>query len=442
MTSVPSPVSSTLIVHSSAGRTWSGSSEAAPSEITVGCSGTLESAPYSVSPRLLRLQVDRVARRDERRDVGDRVVDDVAVAVALDVQRLVEVHRRRRVDRDERAGRSGRGRAAAGRGRGRGRRLTSSGNSGVTWSSSWMRAIPVAQLRAPRPVVGARTWTTRLAACQHPSQAKPVRPALACRRADPAAAERGQDSRPARQAARPRHALLPALGDARRQVLDALVELCRGGPRAGRAPPWASPPRLADLVARNADLPSAPTARADHVYSGVLYDALDLPGLPADARRRATSRVAIVVLAVRDGPPRRPHPGVPALRRRLAARPRPGGGRLARRTSAVGARGPRPRAARRPQVHDVRRVLAARARPRPAGGHRAGAPRVGRPAHGGQSLQQGHQGPAGARPAGGRREPRVGARPGRRPLERLGWTVEAGAPGRSGTPIDVVVTEV
>ena len=25
-------------------------------------------------------------------------------------------------------------------------------------------------------------------------------------------------------------------------------------------------------------------------------------------------------------------------------------------------------------------------------------------------------------------------------LERLGWTVEAGAPGRSGTPIDVVVT--
>jgi cytoplasmic iron level regulating protein YaaA (DUF328/UPF0246 family) len=27
-------------------------------------------------------------------------------------------------------------------------------------------------------------------------------------------------------------------------------------------------------------------------------------------------------------------------------------------------------------------------------------------------------------------------------LERLGWTVEAGAPGRSGTPIDVVVTEV
>jgi hypothetical protein len=45
VTSVPSPVWSTLIVHSSAGHTWSGSSEAAPSEISGGCSGTLESAP-------------------------------------------------------------------------------------------------------------------------------------------------------------------------------------------------------------------------------------------------------------------------------------------------------------------------------------------------------------------------------------------------------------
>ena len=44
-TSVPSPVSSTLIVHSSAGRTSSGSSEAAPSLSTVGWSGILESAP-------------------------------------------------------------------------------------------------------------------------------------------------------------------------------------------------------------------------------------------------------------------------------------------------------------------------------------------------------------------------------------------------------------
>ncbi len=50
---------------------------------------------------LARLDVDRVAGLHERRDVGDRVVHGVAVAVALDVQRLVEIHRVRRIDRDE-----------------------------------------------------------------------------------------------------------------------------------------------------------------------------------------------------------------------------------------------------------------------------------------------------------------------------------------------------
>ncbi len=45
VTSVPSPEPSSRIVHSSAGRTWSGSSDAAPSESDFGCSGTFESAP-------------------------------------------------------------------------------------------------------------------------------------------------------------------------------------------------------------------------------------------------------------------------------------------------------------------------------------------------------------------------------------------------------------
>ena len=52
VTSVPSPVASTLMVQSRAGHTWSGSKEAAPSEISGGCNGTRESAPYSVIPRL------------------------------------------------------------------------------------------------------------------------------------------------------------------------------------------------------------------------------------------------------------------------------------------------------------------------------------------------------------------------------------------------------
>ncbi len=85
----------------------------------------------------------------------------------------------------------------------------------------------------------------------------------------------------------------PELTAPRQAVLDALVDLCRGDAERARAS-LGLPPGLADLVARNAGLPEAPTARADHVYTGVLYDALALPHLPADARRRATSRVAVV----------------------------------------------------------------------------------------------------------------------------------------------------
>ena len=50
----------------------------------------------------LRLRVQPASRHDERRDVGDRVPHAVARAATLDVERLVEVHRRRRVDGDER----------------------------------------------------------------------------------------------------------------------------------------------------------------------------------------------------------------------------------------------------------------------------------------------------------------------------------------------------
>ncbi|MEZ5097797.1 MAG: peroxide stress protein YaaA [Nocardioides sp.] len=52
-------------------------------------------------------------------------------------------------------------------------------------------------------------------------------------------------------------------------------------------------PTQAELVARNAGLRAAPTARADRVYSGVLYDALGLASLSASARRRAAARVAV-----------------------------------------------------------------------------------------------------------------------------------------------------
>jgi hypothetical protein len=50
----------------------------------------------------VRLEVDRVAGTDERRDIGDRVMHAETVAVALDEHRLVEVHRIGRIDGDER----------------------------------------------------------------------------------------------------------------------------------------------------------------------------------------------------------------------------------------------------------------------------------------------------------------------------------------------------
>lgn len=84
----------------------------------------------------------------------------------------------------------------------------------------------------------------------------------------------------------------PELTAARTAVLDALVALCRSDPGRAREVLGLTP-GLADEVLRNAELPSAPAAPAARVYTGVLYDALDLPGLDADSRRRAARRVAI-----------------------------------------------------------------------------------------------------------------------------------------------------
>ncbi|QVT80264.1 hypothetical protein ENKNEFLB_02655 [Nocardioides aquaticus] len=85
----------------------------------------------------------------------------------------------------------------------------------------------------------------------------------------------------------------PGLGPARRRVLDALVAVCRDDPDAAAAALDLGPTQR-DLVSRNAGLATAPTARADRVYTGVLYDALDLASLDAGAKRRAGRRVAVV----------------------------------------------------------------------------------------------------------------------------------------------------
>ncbi|KAA1416795.1 peroxide stress protein YaaA [Nocardioides humilatus] len=84
----------------------------------------------------------------------------------------------------------------------------------------------------------------------------------------------------------------PSLTPARERVLDALVTLCRDQPDDAATVLGLSRTQL-DLVARNASLAEAPTARADRIYDGVLYDALDLATLSPGAKRRAASRLAI-----------------------------------------------------------------------------------------------------------------------------------------------------
>jgi uncharacterized protein len=84
----------------------------------------------------------------------------------------------------------------------------------------------------------------------------------------------------------------PSLHQPRAEVLEALVALCADG-TADAASVLGLGPTQTDEVTRNADLSSAPTARADQVYSGVLYEALDLASLDSSARRRATGRLAI-----------------------------------------------------------------------------------------------------------------------------------------------------
>jgi uncharacterized protein len=71
---------------------------------------------------------------------------------------------------------------------------------------------------------------------------------------------------------------LSGLAPARERVLDALGELARGPLEAALATLRLTP-RQADEVARDGVLRTAPTLPAADRYTGVLYEALDLPGL-------------------------------------------------------------------------------------------------------------------------------------------------------------------
>jgi cytoplasmic iron level regulating protein YaaA (DUF328/UPF0246 family) len=79
---------------------------------------------------------------------------------------------------------------------------------------------------------------------------------------------------------------LPALGAGREAVIGELVELCTGDEDKAREVLGLSE-GLRGEVAKNAELWTAGARPAGQIYTGVLYDALDLASLDAAAKKRA-----------------------------------------------------------------------------------------------------------------------------------------------------------
>ena len=85
---------------------------------------------------------------------------------------------------------------------------------------------------------------------------------------------------------------LPGLTPAREAVLGELVELCAGDEEKAREVLGLSE-GLRGEVAKNAELRTAGARPAGEIYTGVLYDALDLASLDAAAKKRATRSLLV-----------------------------------------------------------------------------------------------------------------------------------------------------
>lgn len=85
---------------------------------------------------------------------------------------------------------------------------------------------------------------------------------------------------------------LPALNAAREAVIGELVELCAGDEDKAREVLGLSE-GLRGEVAKNAELLTAGTRPAGQVYTGVLYDALDLATLETAAKQRAARSLLV-----------------------------------------------------------------------------------------------------------------------------------------------------
>jgi cytoplasmic iron level regulating protein YaaA (DUF328/UPF0246 family) len=84
----------------------------------------------------------------------------------------------------------------------------------------------------------------------------------------------------------------PALTERRRMLVTRLERLATGPRRRALAALGLSEAQSGELE-RDADLLGSPAAPAGGIYSGVLYQHLDLPSLPPAARRRAAERLYV-----------------------------------------------------------------------------------------------------------------------------------------------------
>ncbi len=78
----------------------------------------------------------------------------------------------------------------------------------------------------------------------------------------------------------------------RAQLLRTLIKMCSGNPKRAMQALGLGPTQ-AEAIEINAGLDEEPTARADEIYTGVLYSMLDLPTLDPVSRVRADESLAI-----------------------------------------------------------------------------------------------------------------------------------------------------
>ncbi len=84
----------------------------------------------------------------------------------------------------------------------------------------------------------------------------------------------------------------PTLTPVRAQLLRTLIKMCSGNPKRAMQALGLGPTQ-AEAIEINAGLDEEPTARADEIYTGVLYSMLDLPTLDPASRARADESLAI-----------------------------------------------------------------------------------------------------------------------------------------------------